>query len=158
MKKIITSGVSFGLTSATITTLGLMMGLYSSTNSKMVVIGAILIIAVADSFSDALGVHISEESKNNKTEKEVWYMTLCTLLSKFVFALSYAIPFVFCDIKIAIVVDMIWGFILLSSLSYFIAKESKEKPIKIISEHLLIATMVIITTHYIGLWIGGVFK
>ena len=52
-------GFSFGITSGIITTLGLMVGLNSSTNSKVAVIGGILIIAIADAFSDALGIHIS---------------------------------------------------------------------------------------------------
>ena len=36
------TGVSFGLTSGVITTLGLMVGLYSGTHSRTVVIGGIL--------------------------------------------------------------------------------------------------------------------
>ena len=80
------TGFSFGLTSATITTLGLMVGLSSSTNSKLAVIGGILIIAVADAFSDALGIHISEESENKHTPKQIWISTVSTFLSKFIFA------------------------------------------------------------------------
>lgn len=65
MKHSLRTGFCFGLTSGIITTIGLMVGLYSSTNSKLVVIGGILTIAVADAFSDALGIHIAEESKHN---------------------------------------------------------------------------------------------
>jgi len=52
MKRSFRIGFSFGLTSGIITTLGLMVGLYSSTNSQLVVIGGILTIAIADSLSD----------------------------------------------------------------------------------------------------------
>ncbi|HID20408.1 MAG TPA: hypothetical protein EYP28_05685, partial [Methanophagales archaeon] len=62
MKHSLKIGFSFGLTSAIITTLGLMVGLHSGTHSKLVVIGGVLTIAIADAFSDALGIHISEES------------------------------------------------------------------------------------------------
>ena len=55
-------GFSFGLTSGIITTLGLMVGLHAGTHSRLAVIGGILTIAIADAFSDALGIHISEES------------------------------------------------------------------------------------------------
>lgn len=41
-------GFCFGITSGIITTLGLMVGLNSGTNSQLVVIGSILIIAIAD--------------------------------------------------------------------------------------------------------------
>ena len=61
-------GLSFGITSGIITTLGLMVGLHSGTHSKVTVIGGILTIAIADSFSDALGIHISEESEGIHTD------------------------------------------------------------------------------------------
>jgi hypothetical protein len=54
MKESLKTGITFGLTSGTITTQGLMIGLYSGTNSRGVVIGGILTIAIADSLSDAL--------------------------------------------------------------------------------------------------------
>jgi hypothetical protein len=50
MKDSIRTGISFGLTSAVITTLGLMVGLHSGTHSKIVVLAGILTIAIADAF------------------------------------------------------------------------------------------------------------
>ena len=85
-------GFSFGLTSGIITTLGLMVGLHSGTHSKLAVIGGILTIAIADSLSDAMGIHISEESENKHTTREIWESTIATFASKFVFALSFMIP------------------------------------------------------------------
>ena len=52
IKKSLKIGLSFGLTSGVITTLGLLVGLNSSTHSKMVVLGGILVIAIADALSD----------------------------------------------------------------------------------------------------------
>src|SRR3989338_10915576 len=88
----IKTGFSFGLTSGIITTLGLMVGLHSGTHSKLAVIGGIAIIAVADAFSDALGIHISEESRATHSEREIWESTISTFLTKFVFALSFVVP------------------------------------------------------------------
>ena len=82
-------GFSFGLTSGIITTVGLMVGLHSGTHSKLVILGGILTIAVADSMSDALGIHISEESENKHTQKEIWMATLSTFLCKFLIALTF---------------------------------------------------------------------
>lgn len=158
MRKIFKSGVSFGLTSATITTLGLIIGLYSSTNSKSVVFGGILIIALADSFSDALGLHLAEESKNHSTEKEIWALTFFAFLSKFLFALTYAVPFLFLEIKNAILVDIVWGYFLLGYLSFRIAREAKASCARIISEHLSIATLVIVATFCIGNWVSHIFN
>ena len=64
MKHSVKTGFTFGLTSGIITTLGLMVGLHSGTHSPRAVIGGILTIAIADAFSDALGIHLSEESRN----------------------------------------------------------------------------------------------
>ena len=65
----IRKGLGFGLTSGVITTLGLIVGLDASTGSRFAILAGILAIAVSDSLSDALGMHISEEStlKRNGT-------------------------------------------------------------------------------------------
>jgi vacuolar iron transporter family protein len=55
-------GLNFAVISAVITTLGLMVGLNATTNSLLIVMGGILTIAIADSMSDALGIHVSQES------------------------------------------------------------------------------------------------
>ena len=80
----IKKGFSFGLTSGIITTLGLIVGLHSGTHSKLVIIGGVLVIAVADALSDALGIHISEESENKHSPREVWESTISTFLSKLI--------------------------------------------------------------------------
>jgi hypothetical protein len=95
MKDSLRTGISFGLTSAVITTLGLMVGLHSGTNSKIVGLAGILTIAVADAFSDALGIHFSEEADNTRTAQQVWGATLVTFLTKCVFALTFAVPVIF---------------------------------------------------------------
>ncbi len=56
MKESLNTGISFGLTSGVITTLGLIVGLHSGTHSKLAIIGGIITIAIADAFSDALGI------------------------------------------------------------------------------------------------------
>jgi hypothetical protein len=56
------AGLSFGLTSGAITTHGLLVGLAAGTESGVAVIGGVITISLTDAMSDALGVHISEES------------------------------------------------------------------------------------------------
>ena len=157
MKHSIKIGFSFGLTSGIITTLGLMVGLNSGTHSKLVVLGGILTIAIADAFSDALGIHISEESENKHSTKEIWQSTISTLISKFIFALTFVIPVLLLELSTAIVVSIIWGLSMLSILSFRIAKEQKANPWKVIAEHLIIALIVILLTHYLGNWVSSRF-
>jgi len=154
MRLSIRKGFSFGLTSGIITTLGLIVGLHSGTHSNVVIIGGILVIAIADAMSDALGVHISEESENKHSTKEIWESTVSTFLSKFVFALIFIIPVLFLQLSAAIIVCVIWGLSLITIFSYYIAKQQNVKPYRIILEHLIIAIMVIMITHYVGDWIA----
>jgi vacuolar iron transporter family protein len=52
------------------------------------VLSGILTIAIADAFSDAFGIHISEEAENKHTAKEIWTATISTFLAKFLFAMG----------------------------------------------------------------------
>jgi VIT1/CCC1 family predicted Fe2+/Mn2+ transporter len=149
------TGFSFGLTSGIITTLGLIVGLHSGTHSKMVILGGILTIAVADAFSDALGIHVSEESENRHSIKEIWESTIATFMTKFLFAMTFIVPILILKLSTAIVVSIVWGLSLLTIFSYYLADEQKEKHWKVIAEHLVIALLVIVITHYLGDWIGS---
>jgi len=157
MKHSIKTGFSFGSTSGIITTLGVMVGLHSGTHSKVVVIGGILTIAIADAFSDALGIHISEESENKHTTREIWESTISTFLFKFVSALTFILPVLLLRLSTAIIVSVVWSLSLLSIVSYHIAKEQKGNPWKVVGEHLIIGLVVVVMTHYVGDWISSTF-
>lgn len=150
MKESLRTGIAFGLTSAVITTLGLMVGLHSGTGSKMVVLGGVLTIAIADAFSDALGIHVSEESENVHTTREIWGATVATFMAKFTFALTFTLPLLLLPLLKAIVISLVWGLSVLAVLSYAMAKAQGERPWKVVGEHVLIAIVVIAVTHWIG--------
>jgi len=157
MKRSIKIGFNFGLTSGIITTLGLMVGLYSSTESRLVVIGGILTIAIADAFSDSMGVHVATESENSVTKKEVWESTFGTFLFKFIFTIIFIIPVLLFNLQTAIILSVIIGFILITILSISIAKERKVKPWKMVLEHVIIVTIVIVLAYYAGELIASYF-
>jgi VIT1/CCC1 family predicted Fe2+/Mn2+ transporter len=134
-----------------------MVGLYSGTASKSAVLGGIITIAIADAMSDALGMHISEESVN-KNHSYVWAATISTFITKFIFALTFVIPVWFLDLKAAVIVSILWGLFSLIFINYFIAKKRKEKPLSLISEHVIIAILVVIVTYFTGEWISKTFN
>lgn len=158
LKSSFKTGLSFGLTSGIITTLGLMVGLHAGTHSKLVVAGGIITIAVADAFSDALGIHVAQESENQHSAREIWEATVATFLAKFVFALTFLVPVLLLPIASAIVVGIGWGLFLLGLLSFSMAKEQRASPWLVITEHLVIALVVIATTHYVGHWVQATFS
>ncbi|MDD1676619.1 MAG: hypothetical protein LUQ40_02665, partial [Methanomicrobiales archaeon] len=149
--------ICFGLTSGIITTLGLMTGLEAGTNSKLAVLGGIVTIAIADAFSDALGIHVSEESENRHTGREIWESTAGTFIAKFLTASSFAIPVIFLDLRAAVYVSIVWGLLLLSALSIYLAREQKKNAWKVVAEHVCIAVIVIVAAYFIGLWISATF-
>jgi VIT1/CCC1 family predicted Fe2+/Mn2+ transporter len=151
----IKTGVCFGLTSGVITTLGLMVGLNSGTHSRLAVLGGILTIAVADAFSDALGIHIAEESESTHTHWEIWQSTIATFLSKLLFALTFAVPVILLDLTAAVMVSVVYGLSVLGLLSFYLAREQGDNPLRVIAEHLAIAVVVIGATHAVGTWINS---
>ncbi len=154
LKHSLKTGFSFGSTSGIITTLGLMVGLHSGTHSRIVVIGGILTIAIADAFSDALGIHISEESENKHSTREIWESTIMTFLAKFIFALTFLIPVLLFKLPTAIIISVVWGLFLITIFSFYMGLEQKTNPYRVAGEHLFIAIVVIIVTHLIGDWIA----
>jgi len=148
-------GLSFGLTSGIITTLGLMVGLNAGTHSKLAVLGGILTIAVADSMSDAFGIHVSEEAEGVHTQKEIWQSTLTTFIAKFLFALTFVIPILLFNLQTAVIVGVIWGLFALSVYSYVISKGKEISKLKVVLEHLFVGVLVIVITHFVGVLISG---
>jgi len=156
MKTSVKTGFSFGLTSGIITTLGLMVGLNASTHSRLAVIGGIITVAVADTFSDSLSMHVSSEATRNKKQK-IWESTFSTLLAKLFFALIFLIPILLFPLEQAITASVALGLILLGLYSAHIAKTRNSKPLKAVTEHIAIALGVIFATHYLGNLISTVF-
>ena len=152
MKKSYKTGISFGLVSGVLTTLGLLIGLGVGTQSKVAVVGGILTIAIADALSDAFGIHLSQESVGTNSDKYIWESTMATFLSKFLFAITFLIPVIFFNLDIAVKVSVIWGFILIGYLSFLVSRSSgKEDIYKVVLEHISLFTMVIILSYAIGL-------
>jgi len=158
VKDSIKVGLSFGLTSGIITTLGLMVGLYSGTQSKIPVIGGILTIAIADAFSDALGIHISQESEEKTTLRQVWESTIATFFSKFFFALIFVIPVVVLPLREAVIVSGIIGVFILTAANYLIAQQEKKNKLEIIVGHIIITLVVVLATFLTGRIIKNIFS
>jgi VIT1/CCC1 family predicted Fe2+/Mn2+ transporter len=150
-------GLGFGLTSGIITTLGLMIGLNAGTHLRSAVLGGILTIAIADAFSDAFGVHVSEESENRHNARQIWEATLSTFFWKVIVALTFAVPVIMFPLDHAVDICIGWGFLLLGIYSYSMARQEHQSPYRVIGEHLTIATVVIVITNYLGGWIGSTF-
>ena len=134
---------SFGMTSATVTDLALIVGLNQTANAKMSIIAAILIIALADNISDSLGIHIFQESERVE-RKEIWLSTATNFITRILVSLTFMLLVILLPMNLAVISSIVWGVLLLSLLSYTIAKEEGANPSLEVIKHLGIAILVIL--------------
>jgi VIT1/CCC1 family predicted Fe2+/Mn2+ transporter len=152
MRQSYIGGIAFGLTSGVITTLGLIIGLKEATGSVLAVVSGILVIAISDALSDALGMHLTQESDPSKSQTMVWEATFSTFMAKFLVAMSFALIFLVFAMENATIISVVWGLVLISALSRYIAKVQNENAYYVIAEHLLIAGFVILVAHFMGIF------
>lgn len=157
MKEPLLKGLGFGLTSGAITTLGIIVGLHSGTHSQLAVLAGILVLAIADAMSDAIGIHISEEAEGEHATKEIWEATVFTFSSKFLFTLSFVPLIIFLENSTAILASVVWGLFLIVIVSLLTAKLQDKNVFRAIAEHLLVTIVVIVVAHFFGDAIYGFF-
>lgn len=152
------SRFSFGITSAIVTSLALMLGLDQTSDPKSSIIGALMIIAVADNIADSLGIHVYRESQIPEVGADPRVYTVSNFLTRLgvmmVFiALVWALPLTY-----ATVISVAVGLTILTILSYYIALYQKVHPLRSILEHLVVAVLVIILSHFLGILISSTFR
>ena len=150
------SKFSFGATSSTVTSLGIVFGLITSGNPQASIIGSLLVIAVADNIADSLGIHIYRESTATKKENTRMF-TISNFITRFGITLTFVVLFAFLPIDLAAWSCMSIGLGILIFLSYLIGVQRKTSTIKEIAIHLGIAIPVIIISHFLGQLIFTVF-
>jgi vacuolar iron transporter family protein len=74
-----------------------------------------------------------------------------------VFSLSFIIPLLLFQLTTAIVVSVVWGLFLVALISAFVAKDQGIKIRPVIAEHVFIALLVVVITHFTGDWINSIF-
>jgi VIT1/CCC1 family predicted Fe2+/Mn2+ transporter len=139
----------FGSTAAIITNLGLAVGLFSSPNARVNILGSILIIAVADNISDTLGIHIYQEAEGLRT-REVWLFSFTNFISRFIVSSLFIILVLVLPLKTAVVCCLILGLLIISFFSYVIAVYKGTNPYFAVLEHLGVAVTVIILSRVLG--------
>ena len=144
--------VSFGSPAAIVTCMGLIIGLDAATATKAAVIGSLLIIGVADNLTDSLSVHIYQESER-LAERRAFGTTIANYLARLIVTFSFVLLFLLLPGAVAIFGCAVWGFFLLSGLSYLLAKTRRVSPFSEIYKHAGVALVVIVISKTLGLWI-----
>ena len=148
---------SFGATSAIITNLGIITGLDTLTHPKLSIIGAMLVIALADNIADSFGIHIYQESEHIG-KKEVWLSTLTNFFTRLLVSSTFIILIIVLPIKLAAICSIIWGLLILTAMTYTIAKQQKRNPYSAIFVHITIAVLVVVASNFVGAFIIARFQ
>ncbi len=157
-------GISFGLTTSVITSLGMIAGLYAATASRLAVVSGIAVMAIADGLSDAISLHTVEEAeldgegKPRHTHAEVWMTTVFTFLAVAVFSLSFVVPILLLPLGSAIYAAIAWGLCLLVALNYYVARVRGERPARAVAEHVVLALAVVVASHYVGRAVSAILE
>jgi hypothetical protein len=141
--------VSFGATSAILTSMALIVGLGTGTGGKVALITALLVIAVADNISDSLGIHIHEEAAQD--EEKPRYVSVSNYVTRLVVSATFIGLVLAFPQLVAQVLAVVWGTALIVALTYFIARERGQRPLREILRHLAIAALVLASSQALGL-------
>jgi VIT1/CCC1 family predicted Fe2+/Mn2+ transporter len=140
---------SFGATSAIITNLGIVTGLDTLTHPKLSIIGALLVIALADNMSDSFGIHFYQESER-VGKREVWLSTFTNFFTRLLVSSTFVALIALLPIKLAVVCSIIWGLLILAVMTYLVAKQARTNPCSAVLVHLAIAVLVVAAGHIVG--------
>ena len=122
---------SFGAVSAVITCLALIISFDTTNQSKLVVIGSLCVIALADNISDTFGIHIYQEGEFASFRK-VWKSTLSNFFTRLFVILFFILIVLSLPPFAAMVCSVLYGFLILTVISYLVARKKNISPIPII--------------------------
>jgi len=141
---------AFGISSAVMTVMGIIVGLVSAQQSISAVIGGIASVGIADSMADALGVYTAKKSEKGSSDKVALRVALATFWSKLFFSASFVAIFMIFPNNQTLTVSIIWGLAVLAGIHFLIAFAREEKIIWNILKNIGLAIIIILTSFWVG--------
>jgi hypothetical protein len=149
-----TSRISYGGTAAVVTGTALIGGLSAANATKPVILSALLIAALADNLTDALSIHIFQESEQ-LDQADAFTGTVANFVTRLPLCTSFMAMIGLLPLVHAAMAATAWGMLLLAILTCLVARERKVTPLPEVGKHLLIASAVIMAGVAVGHWIGA---
>ena len=97
--------VSFGGTAAIVTSVALIFGLDAATATKGTIVSGLLIVALADNLTDALSMHVYQESERRLEPREAFIATSSNFVTRLLLALTFVLLVVMLPLASAVVVQ-----------------------------------------------------
>lgn len=140
---------SFGAASAIVTSTGVIIGFGAAGLAKSAIIAGLLIVGLTDNLTDALSIHIFQESELQE-EGTVFRTTLINFATRLAISLSFVALVLCLDGLPLLIAAVAWGGSLLSGLTWSVARQrGAGAPIEIL-KHLAVAAAVIVASRAIG--------
>src|SRR5512142_725500 len=149
--------VSFGGTAAIVTSVALIFGLDAATATKSTIVSGLLIVALADNLTDALSMHVYQESERRLESREAFVATWSNFLTRLLLALTFVLLVVLLPISSAVIASAVWGLALLIALTWALARERKVGFVTELGKHCAAALVVILASRGIGAFITARF-
>lgn len=144
--------VSFGSASAVVTSLGLIVGAAAAQTQTTSLFEALLIVALADNLTDALSIHIYQESEKLEGRRAL-ISTVGNFTTRLVICATFWLILIVLPAADAVGVSLAWGMFLLSALTWFVARARGANPATEVGKHLAVALVVIAMSIFIGMFV-----
>ena len=132
--------------------LGTMMGL-SVTHDKFILLLGVWAAGLSDSFANAAGIFVSQETEKHHNRKEVRKSTLLCFLSTLSMVILLSIPLVFFNFSTAVIISETIGLTLLGFLGYVVGRIRQENVKKHIIKYMAMGVVVSVITFALGQFI-----
>ena len=145
--------VSFGAASAIVTSMGMIIGFGVASISKPTIIAGLLIVGLADNVTDSLSIHIYQESERLE-QQAAFRATVGNFATRLIISLSFVILVVWFSSTGMLLACLIWGVLLLTTLTWFVAKNRNANVSTEVLKHLAVAAAVIAASLGTGAFIS----
>ncbi len=149
--------ISYGGTAAVVTGTGLVVGLQSAHSSAATLVGALLIIGVADNLTDSLSVHAYQEAEG-LGGKAALRSTVANFIARFTLTLTFVGLVIALPAQWLQPVAIVWGAVLLAALTSLIARRRRASVASEVIKHLIVAFVVVSISKLLGIGIGAVLS
>jgi VIT1/CCC1 family predicted Fe2+/Mn2+ transporter len=144
--------LSYGGTAAIVTSMGLIVGLRAGAASRSALVSSLLLVALADNLTDSLAIHVYQESEH-LDGRRAFRATVGNFLVRFFVAMSFVLLVLALPSAYLVPLTLGWGMVLLSTLTWLVARSRGAPPFVEVAKHLALAVVVIGVSRAIGDWI-----
>ena len=125
------SGIFYGIISATMTVIGLVMGLSIGTDSKSTIIMGIISLIFADTLADAFGIYMAHKVDKNDTVSPI-RQAIYVILSKGLVGISFLMIFhLFQNVYICQIISILWSYFIIIVACNHVAETNGDNKINI---------------------------